>query len=234
MSQLPQKPTGSRYQHSYAAGLFPELLDADSTTQNPFATPPTTFNNNNKQPSPSPFDDYWETCDAVMSSETVELPSSTTTSSAHRYLCDTNVEPGMRAFVAATPSPRTLASDAVAKEHQLDDADVKTMLKTLQATVERILPRDENTAADAVKKKKASSSKKSSEYSRLAQEQRNMSHRITLLEESLVQIRDNSSHATRKVATEVRALAGEFSRHSARMNNIYEMVKTNSCIHHRK
>ena len=231
MSQLPQKPTGSRYQHSYAAGLFPELLDADSTTQNPFATPPTTFNNNNKQPSPSPFDEYWETCDAVMSSETVELPSSTT-SSAHRYLCDTNVEPGLRALVAATPSPRTLASDAVAKEHQLDDADVKTMLKTLQATVERILPRDENTAADAVKKKKSSSSsRKSTEYARLAQEQRNMSHRITVIEESIVQIRDSSSHATRKVATELRALAGEFSRHSARMNNIYEMVKSNSCMH---
>ena len=209
MSQLPppnlvRQPTGSRYQ--YAASLFPELLsaDADSTTFNAVTTtqPSPTYNAVTTQPPPPTYDDYFD--DTVMSSgETVELPSSSTpSSSAHRFLCDTNVEPGLRALVAATPSPRTLASDAVAKSHQLDPADVMTMLKTLQSTVERIVPRDENTAADAVAaKKKASSSKKRSEYSRLAQEQRNMSHRITLIEESLVQIRDNSSHATRKVQT---------------------------------
>ena len=253
MSQLPptlvrQQPTGNRYQ-PYAASLFPELLtaEADSTTFNAVTTtqPSPTYNAVTTQPPPPTYDDYFD--DTVMSSgETVELPSSSTpSSSAHRFLCDTNVEPGLRALVAATPSPRTLASDAVSKSHQVDPADLVTMLKTLQSTVDRIVPRnnDENTAADAVvaaKKKKPSSSsasKKSSACcSRMAQEQRNMSHRITLLEESLVQIRDNGSHATRKVQTEVRALAGEFSRHSTRTHNIYEMVKTNPCImnHHRK
>ena len=117
---------------------------------------------------------------------------------------------------------RTLADDALSTP-KMDIADLGVMIKTLEAKVERVMP----TAESAVKK---SASQKSLARSRVSQEQRSMQHRITLIEESLVHIRDNASHATRKVHTDVRNLAAEFKRTNQRLDNLVAILQKNKSI----
>ena len=232
---LVRQPTG----RIYAGGLFPELTSlhanppttstideaalfaslASPTRSSPPAPPP---------PPPTvaaptpPFDylSYLNDETPVMS-EVVdnEGPSTSSTASAHQFLCATNADPHLRALVTSTPSPKTLADEAPSTP-KMDIADIAVMIKSLEAAVERVLP----SAESAVKK---SASQKSLARSRAAADQRSTQHRITLIEEGLVHIRDNASHATRKVHTEVRNLAAEFTRTNQRLDNVVALLHKN-------
>ena len=234
---LVRQPTG----RFYAAGLFPELTSvhansnppttstideaalfaslASPTRSSPPAPPPPTVT---APPAPPPFDylSYLNDETPVMS-EVVDsqVPSTSSTASAHQFLCASNADPHLRALVTSTPSPKTLADDGPTTP-KMDIADIAVMIKSLEAAVERVLP----TAEGAVKK---SASQKSLARSRAAQDQRGTQHRITLIEESLVHIRDNASHATRKVHTEVRNLAAEFTRMNQRLDNVVALLHKN-------
>ena len=234
---LVRQPTG----RFYAAGLFPELTSvhanpnpppttstideaalfaslASPTRSSPPAPPPPTVT----APPAPPFDylSYLNDETPVMS-EVVDsqVASTSSTASAHQFLCASNADPNLRALVTSTPSPRTLADDAPSTP-KMDIADLGVMIKSLEATVERVLP----SAESAVKK---SASQKNLARSRVSQEQRSTQHRITLIEESLVHIRDNASHATRKVHTEVRNLAAEFTRTNQRLDNVVALLHKN-------
>ena len=230
---LVRQPTG----RFYAAGLFPELTSvhanpnpppttstideaalfaslASPTRSSPSAPPPPPVT------APPPFDylSYLNDETPVMSEVVVDGPVPSTSASAHQFLSGTNADPNLRALVTSTPSPKTLAADDVPPTPKLDIADIAVMIKSLEARVERVFP----TAESAVKK-----SQKSLARSRVAQDQRGTQHRITLIEESLVHIRDNASHATRKVHTEVRNLAAEFTRTNQRLDNVVALLHKN-------